>query len=78
MHFMIRRVTLGALALCAAVSCTEMSVLSKSAYDHQQRAAVLTDQGNYEAAAEQQAEAEKARYKMARVGNSWEAPQPRL
>ena len=78
MQSMIRRVVLGALAVCATFSCTSMSTLYKRVYDHQQRADVLADQGNYEAAAEQQAAADKERDKMARVGNSWEAPQPRL
>jgi len=78
MQFMIRRVILGALALCAMFSCASMSTLSKSVYDHQQRAAALADEGNYEAAAEQQALAAAARYKLAGVSNSWQAPQPRL
>ena len=78
MQSMIRRVVIGALAVCAGFSCASMSTLSKRVYDHQQRADALADEGNYEAAAEQQAMAEQARSQMARTGNSWSAPQPRL
>jgi hypothetical protein len=78
MQSMIRRVVIGALALCATFSCASMSTLSKRAYDHQQRADALADEGNYEAAAEQQAAANQARLHMARVGNAWVSSSPRL
>jgi len=75
---MIRRVLLAALALALSASCTTASLLSRSAYDHEQRAARLRAQGSYEAAAAQQVAANHDRYKLARIGRSFDAAYPRL
>lgn len=74
----MKRAMILTLVWCAASACSAMSMLSKSRYDHQQRAYELFEQGQYEAAAGQQAAADHDRDRMARIGNSAEAAYPRL
>jgi hypothetical protein len=75
---MVKRAILAALALGATASCTATSVLSKSVYDHEQRAYELRSQGQYDAAAAEEAAAQKDRVKLARIGYSAAPPLPPL